>query len=130
MGRSGAAAARLLAGEGYSVVGFDSSKISTGTEHMSRTVFGDYTTADLKNLSLLVLSPGVPVSAPISSRASELGVPVIGGFPNISFPGYLADMLIGPGNDALVFNHFDYFFLLQLLLHCRWQLQLWKNCNL
>ncbi|MCK5840958.1 MAG: hypothetical protein KAH31_02230, partial [Candidatus Sabulitectum sp.] len=38
MGRSGAAAARLLAGEGYSVVGFDSSETSTGTEHMNRTV--------------------------------------------------------------------------------------------
>lgn len=99
MGRSGAAAARLLAGEGYSVVGFDSSKTSTGTEHMSRTVFGDFTTADIKNLSLLVLSPGVPVSAPISSRASELGVPVIGEV-ELAFRYMSSDVLAVTGSNG------------------------------
>jgi len=78
MGRSGAAAARLLAGEGYTVVGFDSSETSTGSEHMNRTVLGDFKDSDLSSLSVLVLSPGVPISASISSRASELGIPVIG----------------------------------------------------
>ncbi len=77
-GRSGAAAARLLAGCGYSVVGFDDSPSSPGTEHMSRFVLKGFSDNDLKNLSVLVLSPGVPVSAGISTRASELGISVIG----------------------------------------------------
>lgn len=78
MGRSGTAASRLLATLGYFVVGFDSSQEAIDNAYTARTVFGEFSDEDLKNLSLLVLSPGVPPSALISIRASELGVSVIG----------------------------------------------------
>jgi len=77
-GRSGAAAARLLAHCGYTVTGFDSRESASGSEHMSRTVFGDFSCDDLSGLSLLVLSPGVPVISPIVIQAEKLGVPVVG----------------------------------------------------
>ena len=78
LGRSGGAAARLLSFYGYSVVGFDSSPASIATANISRTVLGGFSDSDLKELSMLVLSPGVPVTSAISQRASELGISVIG----------------------------------------------------
>jgi len=77
-GRSGAAAARMLAHCGYMVTGFDSRESASVTEHMSRAVFGDFSSDDLSGLSLLVLSPGVPVTAPIARQAEKLNIPVIG----------------------------------------------------
>ena len=77
MGRSGAAAARLLAYSGFTVVGFDNSPSASGTVHMTGTVFGGFSAADLKELSLLVLSPGVPPSSPVPTMAVMLGIPVI-----------------------------------------------------
>jgi UDP-N-acetylmuramoylalanine--D-glutamate ligase len=77
-GRSGAAAARMLAHCGYTVAGFDSRESASVTEHMSRAVFGDFSSDDLFGLSLLVLSPGVPVTAPIVRQAEKLSIPVIG----------------------------------------------------
>jgi len=78
MGRSGAAAARLLSNRGFVVTGFDSSPEASSNEHLSSTVFGEFTDAHLKGLAVLVLSPGVPPAAAISQRASDLGIPVIG----------------------------------------------------
>jgi len=77
-GRSGAAAARMLAYCGYTVTGFDSRESASATEHMSKTVFGICSSDDLSGLSLLVLSPGVPVTAPVVLQAEKLGIPVIG----------------------------------------------------
>lgn len=99
MGRSGAAAARLLAGCGYSVVGFDSSPVSIGSEHMSRTVFGGFSDFDLKDLSLLVLSPGVPTTTAVSIRASELGVSVIGEV-ELAWTNTSADVLAVTGSNG------------------------------
>lgn len=78
MGRSGFAAARLLADRNFSVIGFDSSVSATSTEHISRSVFGEFRNEDLSEISVLVLSPGVPLSAAISKRALELKIPVVG----------------------------------------------------
>ncbi len=99
MGRSGAAAARLLASRGYSVVGFDSSLAARGTEHISRTAFGSFSDDDLKGLSVLVLSPGVPVSAAISMRASELGVSVTGEV-ELAWMNTTADVLAVTGSNG------------------------------
>ena len=77
MGRSGAAAARLLANSGFSVIGFDNSPSASGSAHMTETVFGDFSEADIKELSLLVLSPGVPPSSEIPAMAVKLGIPLI-----------------------------------------------------
>ena len=78
MGRSGFAAARLLADRNFSVIGFDSNKAASSTEHISKSVFGEFKDEDLCELSVLVLSPGVPLSAAISERAQELKIPVVG----------------------------------------------------
>jgi len=77
-GRSGAAAARMLAHCGYTVTGFDSLESAHATRHMSRTVFGDFSSDDLSGISLLVLSPGVPLTAPVVRQAEKLSIPVIG----------------------------------------------------
>ena len=77
MGRSGAAAARLLANSGFSVVGFDNSPSASGTVHMTGTVFGEFSESDLSGLSMLVLSPGVPVSSAVPAIAEKLGIPLI-----------------------------------------------------
>ncbi|MCP4646537.1 MAG: UDP-N-acetylmuramoyl-L-alanine--D-glutamate ligase, partial [bacterium] len=78
MGRSGYAAARLLSSNGFTVTGFDNSISANSSKHISRSCFREYCDPDLSGLSVLVLSPGVPLTAAISRRASELNVPVIG----------------------------------------------------
>ncbi len=77
MGRSGAAAARLLAESGFSVTGFDNSPSASGTAYMTETVFGEFSEADFSGLSMLVLSPGVPISSAAPAMAEKLGIPVI-----------------------------------------------------
>lgn len=76
VGRSGAAAARLLAARGYSVIGFDSSENAVQPEHVNRLIKGEPVPSDLADLSLLVMSPGVPPNSSVQRMAESLGVPV------------------------------------------------------
>jgi UDP-N-acetylmuramoylalanine--D-glutamate ligase len=99
MGRSGAAAARLLASRGFAVTGFDSSAEASSVEHIQRTVFGEFSDQDLKWLSVLVLSPGVPPSSSISLRAADLGVPVIGEV-ELAWANTTADILAVTGSNG------------------------------
>ncbi len=99
MGRSGAAAARLLSSRGFIVVGFDSLPSSRGSEHISRTVFGGFTDNDLRDLSVLVLSPGVPVSTAVSRRAAELGIPVVSEV-ELAWMNTTADVLAVTGSNG------------------------------
>jgi UDP-N-acetylmuramoylalanine--D-glutamate ligase len=78
MGRSGAAAARLLAERGYRVRGFDVSPDASGVMHLESLVTGSPSAGDMKGLSFLVLSPGIPVSSSICTAAAMASVPVIG----------------------------------------------------
>ena len=77
MGRSGAAALRLLSASGYKVTGFDSSLQAVKPDNMTRLVTGDPRPEDFQPLSLIVLSPGVPPSSEIHRLAVGSGVPVI-----------------------------------------------------
>ena len=77
MGRSGAAALRLLSASGYKVTGFDSSLQAVKPDNMTRLVTGDPRPEDFQRLSLIVLSPGVPPSSEIYRLAVGSGVPVI-----------------------------------------------------
>ncbi len=77
MGRSGTAAIRLLTHLDYFVIAFDSSPAAVCTMDVKKTVFGDFTDTDLKDVSVLVLSPGVATTAKIVVRAKELNIPVI-----------------------------------------------------
>lgn len=99
MGRSGAAAARLLASRGFIVTGFDSSSAAGASEYISRTVFGAFSVDDLKGLSVLVLSPGVPVTAAISRHAAELDIPVIGEV-ELAWMNTTADVLAVTGSNG------------------------------
>ncbi|PIE51629.1 UDP-N-acetylmuramoyl-L-alanine--D-glutamate ligase [Candidatus Fermentibacteria bacterium] len=76
MGRSGAAASRLLASLGYSVVGFDSSMEAAKPEHVSRLITGVPSAGDINQLSMMVLSPGVPPDSEICRMCRDKGVPL------------------------------------------------------
>ncbi len=78
MGRSGYAAARMLSLNKFSVVGFDNSREACSSEYINKTVFGSFAKEDLIPLSLLVVSPGVPLSSEICLLAKELNIAVIG----------------------------------------------------
>ena len=99
LGRSGSAAARLLADRGFTVTGFDSSSSATATEYISTSVFGDFLDDDLQGLSVLVLSPGVPPSSAISLKASKLHVPVIGEV-ELAWLNTTADVLAVTGSNG------------------------------
>ncbi|MCK5787105.1 MAG: UDP-N-acetylmuramoyl-L-alanine--D-glutamate ligase [Candidatus Sabulitectum sp.] len=99
LGRSGYAAARLLADRGFTVTGFDSSFSATATEHISTSVFGDFLDDDLQGLSVLVLSPGVPPSSAISLSAYRLHVPVIGEI-ELAWLNTTADVLAVTGSNG------------------------------
>lgn len=77
MGRSGAAAARLLCSRGYTVIGFDSSPDAVRPEEVSALISGTPGREDLDGLTLLATSPGIPLSSTIYSAAAEAGVPAV-----------------------------------------------------
>ncbi len=77
MGRSGAAAARLLCSRGYSVIGFDSSPQAVKPDTVVRLITGDPRPEDLLSLSLIAMSPGVPPSSMVHRLAMESGIPVV-----------------------------------------------------
>ncbi len=76
MGRSGAAAARLLDSFRYSVVGFDDSREALKPEHVSRMITGSPSAEDIRQLSMMVLSPGVPPDSEICRMCRSEGVPL------------------------------------------------------
>ena len=78
MGRSGAAAARLLSSRGYSVIGFDSSPSAEPVEHLDDLILGRPGVEELKALDLLVLSPGIPLDSSLGRTALEAGITVTG----------------------------------------------------
>ncbi len=78
MGRSGAAAARLLALRGYSVTGFDGSPEAVKPPHVSRLVTGDPSPGEMKGLDMLVMSPGIPPDSPVTAAANLASVPLVG----------------------------------------------------
>ncbi len=75
MGRSGAAAARLLALRGYSVTGFDGSPEAVKPPHVTSLFTGDPSPGEMKGLSMLVMSPGIPPVSPVTDAANRAGVP-------------------------------------------------------
>jgi len=84
--RSGVGSARLLTGAGAEVVVGDGKMpeaLDPATLDRIRTTradlrFGTHDLTQLGALDLLVVSPGVPLDAPIMQQAREAGVPVIG----------------------------------------------------
>lgn len=78
MGKSGAAAARLLSSRGYSVTGFDSSHSASPVKYLDDLILGSAGRKELRDLEILVLSPGVPVDCPLTRAAAETGIEVIG----------------------------------------------------
>jgi UDP-N-acetylmuramoylalanine--D-glutamate ligase len=78
LGLSGRAAAALLSRRGFAVVGIDDSRDCPPCPDCRRHVLGDTDSLDPEELDGLVLSPGVPPSAPLPARAGELGIPVTG----------------------------------------------------
>lgn len=78
LGRSGRAAARLLATNGFAVTGFDDNPSVPPCEWCSEVRLGK-PSADLVNgLEGLVISPGVPLASPLPQAAVEAGIPVTG----------------------------------------------------
>jgi len=82
LARSGSAAARLLAGRGARVLGTDRGESISGASDLERAgvelrLGGDYPEL-VPEVEMLVLSPGVPLSAPLAQEAQRLGVPVLG----------------------------------------------------
>lgn len=77
MGRSGAAAARLLASRGYTVTGFDSSPGAEAPVNVHRLVKGYPQPSDMAGLSILVTSPGVPPSSRIHELAMRRKIPIV-----------------------------------------------------
>ena len=77
LARSGAATVRALVAGGAEVVAWDS-------KEEARAVFGGIAALDLESVDLtgfdgLVVSPGIPLNShPLSAKAREAGVPVIG----------------------------------------------------
>lgn len=99
MGRSGHAAARMLAYRNFSVVGFDDSKDAKSSKYITKTIFGSFSRNDLESLSILVLSPGVPISSRISLLAEEMSIPVVGEV-ELAFCNTSAEMLAITGSNG------------------------------
>lgn len=78
MGRSGRAAARLLRGRGFTVIGMDSDPSCGGCEYCREVLVGRRQAEALGELDGLVLSPGVDPSSEIPSAAEDRGIPVVG----------------------------------------------------
>jgi len=82
LARSGSAAARLLTGRGARVLGTDRGESISGASDLERAgvelrLGGDHPEL-VPQAEMLVLSPGVPLSAPLPQEALRLGVPVLG----------------------------------------------------
>ncbi len=83
-GRSGLAAARFLAGQGRSVVLTDLRPEPSPELELELTrvrvagVWGDHPLALLEACAELVISPGIPRTAPFVAEALRRGIPVIG----------------------------------------------------
>jgi UDP-N-acetylmuramoylalanine--D-glutamate ligase len=75
LARSGKAAAAALAASGAEVWAWDDGRVARASHH-GRLV--DLNSADLAGLAGIVVSPGVPHSAPIFAAAARQGVPVVG----------------------------------------------------
>ena len=78
LGRSGRAAARLLATNGFAVVGFDDDKSVAPCEWCGETWTGEDCLGHIGGLEGLVLSPGIPSASPMPRAAVEAGIPVTG----------------------------------------------------
>ena len=78
LGRSGRAAARLLATNGFSVKGFDDNPAVPPCEWCSEVSLGKPVADMIDGLEGLVLSPGIPLSSPLPQAAVEAGIPVTG----------------------------------------------------
>ena len=75
LARSGRATAAALAASDADVLAWDDAQAARNA-HTGPLV--DLHTADLAGLTAMIVSPGVPQSAPIFARARDAGVPVIG----------------------------------------------------
>jgi UDP-N-acetylmuramoylalanine--D-glutamate ligase len=75
LARTGKAAAAALAASGAELWAWDDGKVARASFH-GRLV--DLNSADLTGLAGIVVSPGVPHSAPIFAAAARSGVPVVG----------------------------------------------------
>jgi|WetSurMetagenome_2_1015567.scaffolds.fasta_scaffold00170_28 UDP-N-acetylmuramoylalanine--D-glutamate ligase len=78
LGKSGRAAARLLAGKGFTVIGYDDNPAVEPCECCSENYIGGGGFEALPTLEGIVLSPGIGPSAPIPAAAAAAGLPVIG----------------------------------------------------
>jgi UDP-N-acetylmuramoylalanine--D-glutamate ligase len=78
LGKSGRAAARLLSGRGFAVIGMDSDPSCGGCDHCGEVLVGEQQAKALGELDGLILSPGVDPSSEIPSAAEDKGIPVIG----------------------------------------------------
>jgi UDP-N-acetylmuramoylalanine--D-glutamate ligase len=78
LGRSGRAAARLLAASGFEVVGFDDDAAVEPCEWCSRSFLGGSGHEIVGSLEGLVMSPGISLRAPLPVAAAAAGIPVIG----------------------------------------------------
>jgi UDP-N-acetylmuramoylalanine--D-glutamate ligase len=85
LARSGVAAARLLRGAGAHVTGVDAQPFAAlGAEARAldalgvRLLTGVPTPIETSHADLVVVSPGVPLDAPVVSDARRRGIPVIG----------------------------------------------------
>lgn len=99
MGRSGAAAARLLALRGYSVTGFDGSPEAVKPPHVTSLFTGDPSPGEMKGLSMLVMSPGIPPVSPVTDAANRAGVPLVGEI-ELAFAATEADILGVTGSNG------------------------------
>ncbi len=78
LGLSGRAAAALLKSRGFSVTGLDDRSDIEPCADCDRIITGDRIINNLESLDGLVISPGVSPESEVPSRASEMGLPVIG----------------------------------------------------
>jgi UDP-N-acetylmuramoylalanine--D-glutamate ligase len=78
LGRSGRAAARLLASSGFLVTGFDDNHEIEPCQWCSETFFGPEEAHRAAGLEGMVMSPGISPGSPVAMAASTAGVPVIG----------------------------------------------------
>ncbi|MCD4847271.1 MAG: UDP-N-acetylmuramoyl-L-alanine--D-glutamate ligase [Candidatus Aegiribacteria sp.] len=78
LGLSGRAAAALLKRRGFSVTGLDDRSDVEPCAACDRIITGDRIINSLESLDGLVISPGVSPESEIPSKASEMGLPVIG----------------------------------------------------
>lgn len=78
LGLSGRAAAELLKKRGFSVTGLDDRSDVEPCAACDRIITGRRIIDSLESLDGLVISPGVDPESEVPSRASEIGLPVIG----------------------------------------------------